>query len=129
MSDACRLVHADTGEVIVERLEIADTWWSRFRGLQFRAPLAAGTGLLLVPCASVHTCFAFPIDVVLLDRAGRVLAIRPGVRPWRCVLPVAGAYATLEVPAGSASLRLNDLVRVEAGTNSPKYSFFSDRAS
>ena len=48
----------------------------------------------------------FALDVVLLDREGRVLAVRRGVRPWRIVLPVSGSYATLELPAGSADLEV-----------------------
>jgi len=69
--------------------EVADGPWSRFKGLQFRKYLPPGCGLLLVPCPSVHTFFLrFPIDVLLLDRAGQVLAVRRAVRPWRLVLPV-----------------------------------------
>ncbi|MBV8267719.1 MAG: DUF192 domain-containing protein, partial [Planctomycetaceae bacterium] len=52
------------------------------------------------PCSSMHTFLVrFPIDVVMLDRSGRVVAVRRGVRPWRVVLPVPRTYAILEVPS------------------------------
>jgi uncharacterized membrane protein (UPF0127 family) len=88
--------------VLVDRLEIADRYASRLLGLQFRARPAPGFGLLLAPCASIHTCFVrFAIDAVMLDRAGRVLEVRRGVRPWRVVVPALPTYAFLEVPSGS----------------------------
>lgn len=100
-----QLVRRDTGRPVVESLEVADGPWSRFKGLQLRAGLPAGRGLLLVPCPSVHTFFMrFAIDVVLLDRQGQVVAVRRRVRPWRIVLPVLGSYATLEMAAGTANL-------------------------
>ena len=121
-----RLVNADTGAILVERLELADTWWRRFRGLQFRAPLEAGEGLLLVPCNSVHTCFVRgPIDVVLLDLAGRVVAVRTRVSPWRVVFATKGAWATLELPGGHSMLRPGDGVKVV--TDDRSNAIFSER--
>jgi uncharacterized membrane protein (UPF0127 family) len=109
-----QLVRADTGAVVVSDLEIADGFWSRFKGLQLRKEFPVGAGLLLVPCSSVHTFFMrFAIDVILLDRTGRVLAVHRSIQPWRIVAPAAGAHATLEVPAGTATLAVGQVVRLE----------------
>ena len=114
MSAPWRLVAADSGEVVVAALEVADGFWSRFRGLQRRRELPVGAGLLLVPCPSVHTCFMrFAIDVLLLDRSGAVLAVRQAVRPWRVVLSVPGTYAILEVPGGTATVGPSTKLRLE----------------
>lgn len=116
-----RLVQAETGATVVHALEIADTVWTRFKGLQLRSALPLGTGMLLVPCPSVHTFFMrFPIDVVLIDRAGRVVAIQSLVRPWRIVAPIAGAYATLELPGGTTPLAVGDPLRLEATSSENK---------
>src|SRR5262249_19082342 len=105
---------ADTGAVVVDRLEVADTAWARLKGLQFRKRLLPGSGLLLVPCPSVHTCFVrFPIDVVLIDRQGTVVAVRRHVRPWRPVLPVRASHATLELPANGTDLAPGVALRLE----------------
>jgi hypothetical protein len=103
------LIRRDSGQPVVDSLEVADGLWSRFRGLQLRAGLPLGRGLLLVPCPSVHTFFMrFAIDVVLLNRQAQVVAVRRHVRPWRMVLPVPGSYATLEVPAGTTDVEPGD---------------------
>lgn len=88
-----------------ERLVIrrAETFLARLRGLLFRPPPGPGEGLLLVPCASVHTAFMrTPIDVVFLDRTGRIRRIVPRLAPWRAAASV-GAYQTLELAAGEAA--------------------------
>lgn len=110
MSD-WRLIERGSQRVIVGRLELAASFWSRLAGLQFRRELPADAGLLLVPCNSVHTCCVrFELDVVQLDRAGQVLRVVPAVRPWRLVGPVRGAWAVLELPAGSCLLQAGDWV-------------------
>jgi uncharacterized membrane protein (UPF0127 family) len=61
--------------------------------------------MLLRPAASVHTAFMrFPIDVVFVDGAGRVLDIAHSVRPWRAVA-CRGAKAVVELAAGECSRR------------------------
>lgn len=81
----------------------ADSFLSRLGGLLVLAPLNAGQGLLLVPCASVHTAFMrYAIDVVFLDRAGVIKKIVPSLKPWRAAA-CPGAYQTLELATGQAA--------------------------
>lgn len=80
----------------------ADRFFSRLAGLLALPRLQPGQGLLLVPCASVHTAFmGYAIDVVFLDRAGIVQKIVPHLQPWR-MAACAGAHQTLELAAGQA---------------------------
>jgi uncharacterized membrane protein (UPF0127 family) len=94
--------------VTVLRVRHANTFVRRLAGLLFLAPLQGGEGLLLVPCASVHTAFMrYAIDVVFLDRAGVIQKVVPTLKPWR-VAACAGAYQTLELAAGrAAALRMS----------------------
>ena len=83
---AQRQLRKTTGELVVARLEVADRFWSRLLGLQFRRSLPPDAGLLVKPCGSIHTCFLrFAIDAVFLDADGRVLAVRRNIKPWRFV--------------------------------------------
>jgi uncharacterized membrane protein (UPF0127 family) len=92
------------GSGACDRCYVADTLWTRTRGLLGRAELGAGEGLLLRRTGSVHTLFMrFSIDVVFLDGELSVLSVRPRVLPWRFV-GQRGAKATLELPAGAADL-------------------------
>jgi uncharacterized protein len=103
-----RLVDRASGRMIVARLELADGFWSRLVGLQFRKSLPPGQGLLLTPCGSVHTCcLRFPIDIVALDREGRVVAVRRAVSPWRVVF-LPRCWAILESSAHSLQLAVGE---------------------
>ena len=72
---------------------------ARLLGLAGLGPAQAGPGLLLPRCASVHTFgMRFALDLVFLDDAGSVLAVRRGV-PARRLAWRRGADAVLELPA------------------------------
>ena len=97
------------GAVLAARLEVAATFWARFRGLMGRPGLPPGEGLWLTG-NGIHMLFMrFPIDAVFLGRAAadggrRVVAMRAGLRPWTGVVWWArGADGCLELPAGTAA--------------------------
>jgi uncharacterized membrane protein (UPF0127 family) len=89
-----------TDGTAVCRARVADTFFSRLRGLLGRAGLPQGEGLFFPRTRSVHTHFMrFPIDVVFLDDERRVVAVSRALRPWRFARE-AGADAVLELAAG-----------------------------
>ena len=70
------LFHLLTGRPPFVGVSVADTHFARLRGLLGRRRLRSDEGLWVVPCQGVHTIgVLFPIDVVYLDEALRV--IRP----------------------------------------------------
>ncbi len=82
-------------------LAVADTHWTRLRGLLGLAAddFRNGSGLWIVPCHGVHTLgMGFPIDVVYLDRDMTVIAVCPEVRPWRFAPVRRLAASVLELP-------------------------------
>lgn len=98
-----RVIAVSDGRAICDDLIVADRFWSRLVGLQFRRSLAPGQGLLLTPCSSIHTCFMrFAIDLVWLDATQRVVELSPNIAPWRIVIPTRLVTAVLELPAGSS---------------------------
>jgi len=93
------------GEVVCERCLVADSAWSRMRGLLGRRGLESGEGLLLRPTGSVHTFFMrFPIDVVFLSRDGEVLKVARAL-PARRTAGARRAKAALELAADEAERR------------------------
>jgi uncharacterized membrane protein (UPF0127 family) len=93
------------GEVVCERCLVADSPWSRMRGLLGRRGLESGEGLLLRPTGSVLTFFMrFPIDVVFLSRDGEVLKVAPALPAWRTAA-ARRAKAVLELAADEAERR------------------------
>ena len=108
----------ESGASIAAHVEIADNWWKRFKGLQFRRPLAKDHAILLRPCPSIHTFWMrFAIDVVFLDGEGRVVDIRRNVRPWRTVIPKTRSVMVVEMTSGAlpAHLTEGDVVRWSDG--------------
>ena len=89
---------------------MADTAFTRMRGLLGRRGLGRGQGLFIEPTWSVHTWFMrFPIDVVFLDRDLTVLRIRKHLGPWRAAARFR-ARSVLELAAGEC-----DRLRLEVG--------------
>ena len=93
-----------------ERCVVPIVWyaadpWTRLRGLLGRKPLepAAGEGLLIEPCSSVHTFWMrYPLDLIFLDSNSRVVDICENVTPWSVRIG-RGARKTLELAAGSVA--------------------------
>jgi uncharacterized protein len=84
----------------------AATFWQRLGGLLARPRLQAGEALVLAPCSSVHTFFMrYAIDVVFVDRQGRVLKVVHHLHPWRGAV-CWRAHAAIELLAGQAQARL-----------------------
>ena len=83
-------------------VRVAETAWTRTRGLLGYSPLVDNEGMLIMRCHSVHTIgMKYAIDVVFLKTNGKVAKVVEGLRPLRfagCM----GASAALELAAGRA---------------------------
>ena len=103
LAPEARLVAANLtrGSVLATRLEVADSGPKRNKGLLGRKGLAAGEGLWIIPCESVHTFFMqFPIDLVYLDRKHVIKKVCESVAPWRISICLS-AHSILELPSGT----------------------------
>jgi len=101
----------DDGALVCERCVLADSSWTRLKGLLGRRSLDDGEGLLIRPTGSIHMFFMrFPIDAVFLDRELRILKVVPDLKPWRMAAG-RGAKQVLEIAAGEAKRH-----GLEAGT-------------
>ena len=88
-------------EYLATELFIANTHWSRLRGLMASAPgsFRAGQGLWIVPCRGVHTmAMRFPIDVIYLNKQNQVVHLAEDLRPWRFAPLRIAAASVLELP-------------------------------
>jgi len=95
------VVQDGAGVRVGSKVAVADSWWSRFRGLLARPRMKDGEGLLLVKCSSVHTVgMTYRIDVAFLDAEGRVVRSIPRMAPFRVGFGGRDAVHTLELPSG-----------------------------
>jgi hypothetical protein len=99
-----RAVNKTRHTTIVEHGQVADTWWTRLKGLLGHSPLQPGEGLLLRGEKAIHTIgMGFAIDVLFLDRTGRLVHLIPDMGPIRFSPFVSGAVDVLEIAAGQAA--------------------------
>ena len=90
------------GHPVANRVAMADTFLTRFKGLMLRSTLSSGEGLLLKNCSAIHCCFMrFPIDVVYLSGNMQVVATET-VKPWHLGQRFSGTKHVLELNAGCA---------------------------
>lgn len=98
---------------------VADTFGRRGVGLLFRKNWRDLDGLLLVPCASIHTFgMRMHLDVCFLDSRMRVVQVRHGLGPWRLASGGPGASCTLELPPGKleeTGTEIGDLLCLRKG--------------
>ena len=87
--------------LVASKLALADTHWTRLRGLLGLSPddFRNGCGLWIVPCHGIHTLgMSFPIDVIYLDHTLKVIDIQQNVKPWRFAPVRRQASSVLELP-------------------------------
>ena len=85
-------------EVLGREALVARGFRARLLGLALLPRKRAGPGLLIPRCRCVHTFgMRFRLDLVFLDREGRLLREIRAVRPFR-IAACPGAAAVLELP-------------------------------
>ena len=99
-----RVDNITRGQNLVNKGTAAANIFSRLRGLIGRAGLADGEGLLILPCAGIHTHFMrFPIDVLYVNPLGEVIAMDQAMVPWRFGRIHRRARFVLEIPTGTVA--------------------------
>ena len=105
--------------ILCANARLADTFYTRARGLLGRPALAAGEGLVITRCNSIHMFFMkFPIDAVFVDRRGVVVGIVEHILPNRLSPVFWSADRVIELPSGTinaSATAVGDEVRTEQG--------------
>ncbi len=87
--------------IICPNTRVADTFFTRLKGLLGKTDFASDEGLLIIPCQSVHSVgMKFSIDVVFLDNDRQVVALLEKMRPFRCSKFYRDAKMALEIKEG-----------------------------
>ncbi|HET9531675.1 MAG TPA: DUF192 domain-containing protein [Blastocatellia bacterium] len=90
--------------VLASNVELAETAWTRMKGLLGRkaSEFDSGKGLWIVPSQGVHTIgMSFPIDVIYLDSERRVIRVYHRLAPFRIAAVKIKARSVIELPAGT----------------------------
>ncbi len=97
-----RIENQTKNTTLTENCTVANTFFTRLKGLLGKNALNSGEGLLLVGEKSIHTFFmAFPIDVIYIDMAKTVIRLDRNFIPNRIGKHVSQSAYILEVPVGT----------------------------
>ena len=106
-----------TGKVLATDVKIADTLFTRMKGLLGRKELPEGEALWIKPCFSIHTFFMkFPIDILFLNKQNQIIAFVTEFPPNRLTRVYARSFSVLELPTGTidaANAIIGDNIRIE----------------
>ena len=81
----------------------------RTRGLLDWPAIDEGQALVISPCNSIHMFgMRFAIDVLFVDKGGRVVRAIEGLRPWRFTRIYFRAKRTIELPPGAIAASLTE---------------------
>jgi uncharacterized membrane protein (UPF0127 family) len=103
-------ISLERGPMLAAKAWATENTFERVQGWLKKESVEPGEGLLICPCASIHTLgMRFSMDAVFLDRRGKVLKVVHQVAPGRLVWgPWLGVFLpfsvqVLELPAGAAA--------------------------
>lgn len=93
-------------ELLIEQLQVADSFFGRAKGLLGRSNLSPDTALWIKPCRDIHTFFMrFAIDCVFLNRHMEIVRIEKSVKPFQLRGPYWKASSAIEFSAGFAEAK------------------------
>ncbi|HOX54305.1 MAG: DUF192 domain-containing protein [Candidatus Omnitrophica bacterium] len=112
-----KVVNLTRGTILADKAILAESFFSRLKGLLGRGSLAESEALIISPCNAIHTFFMrFSIDVLFLDKAGKVVALKEKILPFRVTPVYPRAWQVVELPIQAISrskTQLNDQIKLE----------------
>ncbi len=92
-----------SAELLLDGLEVAESIWSRGKGLLGRRDIDFNQGVWLKPGNNIHTFFMrFKIDCIFLNKKMEIHKIVSEVSPFRLIGPFWKSHSVIEVQSGFA---------------------------
>lgn len=127
MADSeARLFDAAGKNIGTYRLEVMDTFWTRFMGLMGREDIPIGNAALFRKCFSIHMFFMkISLDVIwygapMPDGRVPVLSVARDVKPWQLSFGPKRTQGCLEVAAGTVPKNLDAIELAIVSSEHPK---------
>lgn len=96
------VINQARGTTLGDQVQIANTFWTRAKGLLGKQGLAFGEGLLIIPCRGIHSYgMGFCFDAIYLSQDLMVVHTIERMAPRRRGPMLRNARSVLELPAGT----------------------------
>lgn len=107
------ILNKSTSEIIDIKIEYADTFFKRFKGLMLKKDIDFGVVFANLSGSSIHTMFMrFEIDVYFLDE-NNVIYEKVSLKPWRFHSPKRRPESILETKRNYVSLKIGDKIEFQ----------------
>lgn len=111
-----KIMNLTIGNIILEKVEIANSFFTRLKGLLGRERLEKKEGLIIKPCNSVHTIgMKFPIDVAFVNNDDEIIHIIYSMFPGKFSHVIKNSKYVIEVNAGvfrNQGLKIGDKIKI-----------------
>jgi uncharacterized membrane protein (UPF0127 family) len=96
-----KLINQKNGQILANRIKIANNPFTRAFGLLGKSNLNKGEGLHIIPCNGIHSFFMqFKFDAVFLNKNNEVVHLIRNMPEWRASKIYFSAHSVAELPAG-----------------------------
>lgn len=96
-----KLINKNNGKILADRIELADNFFSRTKGLLGKSELCRGEGLHIIPCSSIHSFFMkFAFDAVFINKKNEVVYLIKNMPAWKISKVCFLAHSVVELPSG-----------------------------
>lgn len=104
-----KVTNATKQTILGTEIKVADNFFARLAGLLPTKTLLQGAGLLIKPCASVHTLgMRYAIDVIFVDAGNEVVKVVHSLPAGKLASAAKSKYV-LELPAGTAAAQATEV--------------------
>lgn len=111
-----KIILIKNNRIITKNAELADSFFSRFRGLMFRKEIDDDYALWITPCNQIHMLnMRFAIDAVYLTESGEVIRTDINVQPGRICKTVRNAESVIEMKSFASQklgIKVGDTVKL-----------------
>ena len=102
--------------MLLDNVKIADSFFTRLKGLLGEPGLEPGEGIVIKPCNSIHTLgMKFPIDVAFVNKDNMVIHIMDNIPKGKMSSIIKGAKYVIEARAGefkARNLEVGDVIEI-----------------
>jgi len=103
-----KITHSNTDIALGSNIKLANTFWSRLKGLMFQDSFGEHDGIYFTWSKSVHNCFVkFPIDVIFISKDYKIVKIIRSFKPWRFTRIYLTASHVIELPENTVTDSFN----------------------
>lgn len=97
-----KIINSRTGADIAIKAKLAQNFWVRAMGLQFKRSFEKGDAMVFPKCNGVHTLFSrFNLDIIFLNSDKVVTNVIENLPKWRFSPFIMKPLTAIELPAGT----------------------------